>query len=630
MNNMLRIEDFIDNVSTQSTSPCYIQIDKTYAVGNVYYHNSSYVKDIKDIVTIINVKPVADFTNKKVFCKINEIGLDHYELDSQSTAYNKFCTENMSNIEILKKYGIKPKNFSSSPTFRNTSGLNSIVTFEITVKSIITNKVYDINVDMYSSSTINCKFSENILFYSLSNCEYVKKYKKDNDIDNSYTEVSPEPTTIKKMDVICKDSIEYLLNDFQLAWAIIRKNNTKEYTGEHVEIDGTVYANGFLMNVPYHKEFLGAMYIPQGYRLATCAELDKLMSSKFLQKIDDNKNVFTYRNKFGFEYSIDRSISLRNGIMFYTYEDTNIYEKDTYFPVFSRCYCKNNKSTTILPYAANICYDSRYPENWGAFYVIVKMTDKEIEKEKQTIESILNKNIHRRKTVDSILKKFGLTNIDNIQSIKIEATNKSSDGSSGDSKTIVKHAYSNEMLNVQKYLSSIFGEENVENSTNIDIRISGKNGFEMSHTIDKESEIDIKKYIKYILPLLCRQAIIGDNIEPRYSYYPNEDYYKNLYKSFIGSYNYSDIIAVVIAARNAIKMIGRPTIVNYKCGFERISSLTLNIKSDIANDNRDIVINFGDISLEDLMLSGMYDEFKNTELYNKILDKFAKLKIKRY
>lgn len=626
---MLRIEDFIDNVSTQSTSPCYIQIDKTYAVGNVYYHNSSYVKDIKDIVTIINVNPVADFTNKKVFCKINEIGLDHYELDSQSTAYNKFCTENMSNIEILKKYGIKPKNFSSSPTFRNTSGINSIVTFEITVKSIITNKVYDVNVDMYSSSTINCKFSENTLFYSLSNCEYVKKYKKDNDIDNSYTEVSPEPTTIKKMDVICKDSIEYLLNDFQLAWAIIRKNNTKEYTGEHVEIGGTVYANGFLMNVPYHKEFLGAMYIPQGYRLATCAELDKLMSSKFLQKIDDNKNVFTYRNRFGFEYSIDRSISLRNGIMFYTYEDTNIYEKDTYFPVFSRCYCKNNKSTTVLPYAANICYDSTYPENWGAFYVIVKMTDKEIEKEKQTIESILNKNIHRRKTVDSILKKFGLTNIDNIQSIKIETTNKTSNGE-GTSNTIIKHAYSNEMLNVYKYLSTIFGEENIEKASNIDIKISGENGFEMSHVIDKESEIDIKKYIKYILPLLCPLAIIGDNKEMRSSYYSDEDYYKILYNHIGNKFDYDDMIAVVVAARNAVKMISKPNYINYKHGYERISSLTLNIKSNIANDNRDIVINFGDICLEDLMLSGMYDEFKNTEEYNNILSKFNKLKNKDY
>lgn len=626
---MLRIEDFIDNVSTQSTSPCYIQIDKTYAVGNVYYHNSSYVKNIKDIVTIINVKPVADFTNKKVFCKINEIGLDHYELDSQSTAYNKFCTKNLSNIEILKKYGIKPKNFSSSPTFRNTSGINSIVTFEITVKSIITNKVYDVNVDMYSSSTINSKFSENVLFYSLSNCEYVKKYKKNNEVDISYTEISPEPTTMKKMDVICKDSIEHLLNDFQFAWAIIRKNNTKEYTGEHVEIDGTVYANGFLMNVPYHKEFLGAMYIPQGYRLATCAELDKLMSSKFLQKVDDNKNVFTYRNRFGFEYSIDRSISLRNGIMFYTYEDTNIYEKDTYFPVFSKCYCKNNKSTTVLPYAANICYDSRYPENWGAFYVIVKMTDKEIEKEKQTIESIFNKNIYRRKTVDSILKKFGLTNIDNIQSIKIETTNKTSNGE-GTSNTIIKHAYSNEMLNVYKYLSTIFGEENIEKASNIDIKISGEKGFEMSHVIDKESEIDIKKYIKYILPLLCPLAIIGDNKEMRSSYYSYEDYYKILYNHIGNKFDYDDMIAVVVAARNAVKMISKPNYINYKHGYERISSLTLNIKSNIANDNRYIVINFGDICLEELMLSGMYDEFKNTEEYNNILSKFNKLKNKDY
>ena len=138
---------------------------------------------------------------------------------------------------------------------------------------------------------------------------------------------------------------------------------------------GTVYANGFLFERPCHRRFLGASLIPKGYRIAKKSEIEKIFSHKFLPKVNHESDINTYRNALGFEYSVDNHSN--NPISFYTYENTNIYDEQTYFPIFLKNYYISKSYDNILFYASSNISDLEYFNNWGSYYLLVKMTDEE-------------------------------------------------------------------------------------------------------------------------------------------------------------------------------------------------------------------------------------------------------------
>ena len=344
-----------------------------------------------------------------------------------------------------------------------------------------------------------------------------------------------------------------------------------------------------------------------------------------MSKVNHEHDINTYRNALGFEYSVDNHSN--KPISFYTYENTNIYDEQTYFPIFLKNYYISKSYDNILFYASSNISDLEYFNNWGSYYLLVKMTDEEIKKENDTINEILNQNEYRKFTIDKLLKNLGILDIDKIKSIEFKTTNRDSNANKDKctSETITKNVASNSVNEMTRYLSNIFGEENINNADKINISISNKNGLNLQRLIDRNSEIDIKSYLKMILPLLCREAICYDNVN-----IPGGYYRKNFFKQLICSVKASGLIKeycnIIAAARYAVKAINRP-IYDYvdNVGSERLEYVKIYYKDDYMPKCNVAIIKFGDIKLHQLLVSDMYDNFKDTEEYNKIYKGFKEI-----
>ena len=83
---------------------------------------------------------------------------------------------------------------------------------------------------------------------------------------------------------------------------------------------------------------------------------------------------------------------------------------------------------------------------------------------------------------------------------------------------------------------------------------------------------------------------------------------------------------IIAAARYAVKAINRP-IYDYvnNAGSERLEYVKIYYKDDYMPKCNVAVIKFGDIKLHQLLVSDMYDNFKDTEEYNKIYKGFKEL-----
>ena len=76
---------------------------------------------------------------------------------------------------------------------------------------------------------------------------------------------------------------------------------------------------------------------------------------------------------------------------------------------------------------------------------------------------------------------------------------------------------------------------------------------------------------------------------------------------------------VIAAARHAVRAINRPIYDYYnRVGSEKIEYVKIYYKDDYMSKCNIAVIKFGDINLHQLLISDMYDNFKDTEEYNKI------------
>ena len=615
----LKIENYKENIINSPVSPFYIQNGKVYAIGTI--NDINYT----DIVVVNDITPVANWNNKNTFCEINTIGISKYNVSCYETKAYKDYSNGMLNNDIIRKDLINPQSFVSSSFENSSKSLVGVLSFDVDVKSILSGESYIININTYSSA--HCYFGkiDKKQFYALSNCEYDKTEKNDNSDRGEIGKYVFNKNLKKKLEVIYDEYIKRLIDDFKFTWAIKRKNNDKEYTGETINIGGTVYANGFLFERPCHRRFLGASLIPKGYRIAKISEIEKIFSHKFLSKVNHESDINTYRNALGFEYSVDNHSN--NPISFYTYENTNIYDEQTYFPIFLKNYYISKSYDNITFYASSNIGDLEYFDDWGSYYLLVKMTDEEIKKENDTINEILNQNEYRKFTIDKLLKNLGILDIDKIKSIEFKTTNRDSNANKDKctSETITKNAASNSVNEMTRYLSNIFGEENINNADKINISISNKNGLNLQRLIDRNSEIDIKSYLKMILPLLCREAICYDNVN-----IPGGYYRKNFFKQLICSVKASGLIKeycnIIAAARYAVKAINRP-IYDYvdNIGSERLEYVKIYYKDDYMPKCNVAIIKFGDIKLHQLLVSDMYDNFKDTEEYNKIYKGFKEI-----
>lgn len=618
----LKIENYKENIINSSVSPFYIQNGKVYAVGT-----QNDIDDINyiDIVVVNDVTPIANWNNKNTFCEINTIGIARYNVYCCETeAYKDYC-KGMLNNDIIRKDLIKPQSFVGSSFDNSSKSLDRVLSFDVDVKSILSGESYTINVITYSSTHRYFGKLDRKEFYALNNCEYNRTEKDDNSNIEEIGKYVLNKSLKKKLEVIYDEYIKRIIDDFKFTWAIKRKNNNKEYTGKTIKIGDTIYANGFLFESPYHRRFLGATLIPKGYRIAKISEIEKIFSHKFLSKVNHNPDINTYRNALGFEYSVDSH--LNKPISFYTYENTNIYDEQTYFPIFLKNYCISKSYDNISFYANNNIADLEYFNNWGSYYLLVKMTDEEIKKENDTINDILNQNEYRKLTIDKLLKNLGILDIDKIKSIEFKTTNNGMNipKDKCTSETITKTASSNSINEMIRYLSNVFGEENINIADKIHISVSNKNGLNIQRLIDRNSEIDIKSYLKMILPLLCREAVCYDNVNIPVGYSR-----KNFFNQLICPIKTSGLIKeycnIIAAARYAVKAIHRPIYDYYnRVGSEKIEYIKIYYKDDYMSKCDVAVIKFGDIKFHQLLVSDMYDNFRDSEEYNEIYKGFKEL-----
>ena len=618
----LKIENYKENIINSPVSPFYIQNGKVYAVGT-----QNDIDDINyiDIVVVNDVTPIANWNNKNTFCEINTIGIARYNVYCCETeAYKDYC-KGMLNNDIIRKDLIKPQSFVGSSFDNSSKSLDRVLSFDVDVKSILSGESYTINVITYSSTHRYFGKLDRKEFYALNNCEYNRTEKDDNSDLEEIGKYVLNKSLKKKLEVIYDEYIKRIIDDFKFTWAIKRKNNNKEYTGKTIKIGDTVYANGFLFESPYHRRFLGATLIPKGYRIAKISEIEKIFSHKFLSKVNHNPDVNTYRNALGFEYSVDNHSN--KPISFYTYENTNIYDEQTYFPIFLKNYCISKSYDNISFYANNNIADLEYFNNWGSYYLLVKMTDEEIKKENDTINDILNQNEYRKLTIDKLLKNLGILDIDKIKSIEFKTTNNGMNipKDKCTSETITKTASSNSINEMIRYLSNVFGEENINIADKIHISVSNKNGLNIQRLIDRNSEIDIKSYLKMILPLLCREAVCYDNVNIPVGYSR-----KNFFNQLICPIKTSGLIKeycnIIAAARYAVKAIHRPIYDYYnRVGSEKIEYIKIYYKDDYMSKCNVAVIKFGDIKFHQLLVSDMYDNFRDSEEYNEIYKGFKEL-----
>ena len=618
----LKIENYKENIINSPVSPFYIQNGKVYAVGT-----QNDIDDINyiDIVVVNDVTPIANWNNKNIFCEINTIGIARYNVYCCETeAYKDYC-KGMLNNDIIRKDLIKPQSFVGSSFDNSSKSLDRVLSFDVDVKSILSGESYTINVITYSSTHRYFGKLDRKEFYALNNCEYNRTEKDDNSDLEEIGKYVLNKSLKKKLEVIYDEYIKRIIDDFKFTWAIKRKNNNKEYTGKTIKIGDTVYANGFLFESPYHRRFLGATLIPKGYRIAKISEIEKIFSHKFLSKVNHNPDINTYRNALGFEYSVDNHSN--KPISFYTYENTNIYDEQTYFPIFLKNYCISKSYDNISFYANNNIADLEYFNNWGSYYLLVKMTDEEIKKENDTINDILNQNEYRKLTIDKLLKNLGILDIDKIKSIEFKTTNNGMNipKDKCTSETITKTASSNSINEMIRYLSNVFGEENINIADKIHISVSNKNGLNIQRLIDRNSEIDIKSYLKMILPLLCREAVCYDNVNIPVGYSR-----KNFFNQLICPIKTSGLIKeycnIIAAARYAVKAIHRPIYDYYnRVGSEKIEYIKIYYKDDYMSKCDVAVIKFGDIKFHQLLVSDMYDNFRDSEEYNEIYKGFKEL-----
>lgn len=618
----LKIENYKENIINSPVSPFYIQNGKVYAVGT-----QNDIDDINyiDIVVVNDVTPIANWNNKNTFCEINTIGIARYNVYCCETeAYKDYC-KGMLNNDIIRKDLIKPQSFVGSSFDNSSKSLDRVLSFDVDVKSILYGESYTINVITYSSTHRYFGKLDRKEFYALNNCEYNRTEKDDNSNLEEIGKYVLNKSLKKKLEVIYDEYIKRIIEDFKFTWAIKRKNNNKEYTGKTIKIGDTIYANGFLFESPYHRRFLGATLIPKGYRIAKISEIEKIFSHKFLSKVNHNPDINTYRNALGFEYSVDNHSN--KPISFYTYENTNIYDEQTYFPVFLKNYCISKSYDNISFYANNNIADLEYFNNWGSYYLLVKMTDEEIKKENDTINDILNQNEYRKLTIDKLLKNLGILDIDKIKSIEFKTTNNGMNipKDKCTSETITKTASSNSINEMIRYLSNVFGEENINIADKIHINVSNKNGLNIQRLIDRNSEIDIKSYFKMILPLLCREAVCYDNVNIPVGYSR-----KNFFNQLICPIKTSGLIKeycnIIAAARYAVKAIHRPIYDYYnRVGSEKIEYIKIYYKDDYMSKCDVAVIKFGDIKFHQLLVSDMYDNFRDSEEYNEIYKGFKEL-----
>lgn len=618
----LKIENYKENIINSPVSPFYIQNGKVYAVGT-----QNDIDDINyiDIVVVNDVTPIANWNNKNTFCEINTIGIARYNVYCCETeAYKDYC-KGMLNNDIIRKDLIKPQSFVGSSFDNSSKSLDRVLSFDVDVKSILSGESYTINVITYSSTHRYFGKLDRKEFYALNNCEYNRTEKDDNSNLEEIGKYVLNKSLKKKLEVIYDEYIKRIIDDFKFTWAIKRKNNNKEYTGKTIKIGDTIYANGFLFESPYHRRFLGATLIPKGYRIAKISEIEKIFSHKFLSKVNHNPDINTYRNALGFEYSVDNHSN--KPISFYTYENTNIYDEQTYFPVFLKNYCISKSYDNISFYANNNIADLEYFNNWGSYYLLVKMTDEEIKKENDTINDILNQNEYRKLTIDKLLKNLGIFDIDKIKSIEFKTTNNGMNipKDKCTSETITKTASSNSINEMIRYLSNVFGEENINIADKIHINVSNKNGLNIQRLIDRNSEIDIKSYFKMILPLLCREAVCYDNVNIPVGYSR-----KNFFNQLICPIKTSGLIKeycnIIAAARYAVKAIHRPIYDYYnRVGSEKIEYIKIYYKDDYMSKCDVAVIKFGDIKFHQLLVSDMYDNFRDSEEYNEIYKGFKEL-----
>ena len=618
----LKIENYKENIINSPVSPFYIQNGKVYAVGT-----QNDIDDINyiDIVVVNDVTPIANWNNKNTFCEINTIGIARYNVYCCETeAYKDYC-KGMLNNDIIRKDLIKPQSFVGSSFDNSSKSLDRVLSFDVDVKSILSGESYTINVITYSSTHRYFGKLDRKEFYALNNCEYNRTEKDDNSDLEEIGKYVLNKSLKKKLEVIYDEYIKRIIEDFKFTWAIKRKNNNKEYTGKTIKIGDTVYANGFLFESPYHRRFLGATLIPKGYRIAKISEIEKIFSHKFLSKVNHNPDVNTYRNALGFEYSVDNHSN--KPISFYTYENTNIYDEQTYFPIFLKNYCISKSYDNISFYANNNIADLEYFNNWGSYYLLVKMTDEEIKKENDTINDILNQNEYRKLTIDKLLKNLGILDIDKIKSIEFKTTNNGMNipKDKCTSETITKTASSNSINEMIRYLNNVFGEENINIADKIHISVSNKNGLNIQRLIDRNSEIDIKSYLKMILSLLCREAVCYDNVNIPVGYSR-----KNFFNQLICPIKTSGLIKeycnIIAAARYAVKAIHRPIYDYYnRVGSEKIEYIKIYYKDDYMSKCDVAVIKFGDIKFHQLLVSDMYDNFRDSEEYNEIYKGFKEL-----
>ena len=239
----------------------------------------------------------------------------------------------------------------------------------------------------------------------------------------------------------------------------------------------------------------------------------------------------------------------------------------------------------------------------------------------------LSQNEYRKLTIDKLLKNLGILDIDKIKSIEFKTTNNGMNipKDKCTSETITKTASSNSINEMIRYLSNVFGEENINIADKIHISISNKNGLNLQRLIDRNSEIDIKSYLKMILPLLCREAVCYDNVNIPVGYSR-----KNFFNQLIYPIKTSGLIKeycnIIAAARYAVKAINRPIYDYYnRVGSEKIEYVKIYYKDDYMSKCDVAVIKFGDIKFHQLLVSDMYDNFRDSEEYNEIYKGFKEL-----
>lgn len=484
--------------------------DREYESNHPFYNKTKFdAAKSYEVVKILSVTPVVDK---------NEIPSD--------ITFDKFITWDNGFVTIydkdVAKYSFKEymrNDVRSYDCYKFMHFEVRYVNVDTQVEGLVKVKSYQCNMEILGTEyevKTTCQCEKRTIKYSdkfyCSDCfEYDCEQHEYADGKPFMKMKREEKTAALIKNVLSTTVHDEIIRNFKIMLAKRMLNNVDVIKEDDtIEIDGLTWYNGFRNDIggSVGRTHLFYDYIPHGWRLPTNKEITSMLKKHPLLRKElyreDDKDKDDYlralRNNVGMQvYYSGYYYNGRGGRnrLYAATQDTNVYdnEKD-YFPARISCCDIWSGSIVEIPTALDTFNNDLKPY----FVMIVKMTDKELKKQDDWCNKILEDSIAFR-TLDDIYKPYGVDSIDDIESFEF-------DMNIGDKKKTFKKSKKNDNLrNLMHAIAKYIGNDDVFKSDKLDIKFQGK-GVDGALSFDAAKECDVRSYLTKISPLLCEQLCL--------------------------------------------------------------------------------------------------------------------------